>query len=380
MAENSEGIVTADSSADDERVILECAFGHIEAGNNHEGEQDYWSAANEFQTAWQTLETLVKARLVNNANTAGKEQAYPDGDGEYEKIQKLYREQANEYFHRAREALIKAMALENEKDKQSRPTEVDHEARQRPMYHFDSLMNRDLENRLRLFQRLFAKDVEVQLEGNETGDVEQSSSTAEKQQLSLEERLAQLDDSLPKGFQTSEKRLQEINRGLNRLGLSLYSAADEAKKNAWRSEVPKSETDQVNEIIAQAADEVALLGVPNETANAGGGSGVVTDTADAFDDQILAMMDESDLESNDDNDASQSTPDEDLKPEQITQIRENLIDAQAELAQLIALMEFDDGGDAEIEFEADFGKRALMKARKLLQQATKTWVSPSGGG
>jgi hypothetical protein len=221
---------------------------------------------------------------------------------------------------------------------------------------------------LGVFARLFAK--EPLLSATATTEQQANSRDADKvreQQSSLEQRLTQLNHDLPQGFKTSEQRMREINRGLNRLGFSLYSAADEGKKIGL--EPPKSEMEQVHDIIAQAKDEVAMLGTTTGGNNAEGAE--ATSACKNVDD--VSSGDDSDLLNDSVDDSCADTVDQELTQKQMIRIRECAVDAQAQLAQLIELLAIDPEGDAEIEFEPSAGKRALTLARKFLAKANREW-------
>ncbi|OEU20866.1 hypothetical protein FRACYDRAFT_234498 [Fragilariopsis cylindrus CCMP1102] len=74
------------------------------------------------------------------------------------------------------------------------------------------------------------------------------------QQWSLEERLQNLNKTLPSSFKSTDERMSEVNKGLNKLGLSLYTQKEPFARFATE-ELPKSEEEQIDEIMNQATDE-----------------------------------------------------------------------------------------------------------------------------
>jgi len=386
--------------------------------NNH-----YWQAAMEFAAAQRILERLGSAktnqRTLNAPNDNLDNERETENDktetvpadktndhiveNEHKKIMTLYQQQAAEYFYRARNALLQAMTVENQVDellrqrqRQPQPRQQEQGAAQTTTESMgdccgcgaDRLPEEIAHDRLELFSRLFARDCHKDMIQSAAAAAAAASShpqDMQEMQSSIEQRLMQLNDSLPVGLKTSEQRMREINRGLNRLGFSLYSDSSEGNGSALLSAPPKSEDEQINEIIAQAKDEVGLnQGTILENINPLSG---VEPTATVANDGQVHQNDtaESDPDStNDDDDdddekSDNSSVDADDKPElthdQIRSIREKAVEAQVHLAHLIALMEIDEGGDAEIEFCPSTGKHALNQARKLLQTAAKEWTS-----
>jgi hypothetical protein len=299
---------------------LEAIFAQIHHGNELLQHKEYWEATLEFSRAQKGLKALINHQTD-------------------EKIRFLYSEQSNEYFDKARQTLIQALQEEIKQDESAetpvRLTLSDEQARER----------------LLVFAGLFAKDDDVLLSS--------FVQTTKEQEFSLHERLAQLNQSLPKGFQTSDQRMREINKGLNRLGFSLYSSNDEA--NNKRYEPPKSTQEQVDEIIAQTRDEVAV------TASNGGSQHVPVETTSS------AHDDDDDSFSSNGNDESEASSETELDPEVIDSIRDKVVEAQAHLAQLLALLQADAEGDTEIEFQPQAGKHALQQARKLLNDSAREW-------
>jgi len=156
---------------------------------------------------------------------------------------------------------------------------------------------------------------------------------------------------------------------------------------------PKSEMEQIDDIIAQAKDEVVALsgnsisddGALAAAAATGqavtsndddGGSGVllpdVTDTLLDTVDATGSSDDASVIDSAADDDID-NDDDAVLTPEICKVLQGKLVAAQVSLAELVALFEVDQDEDAEIEFDQARGKQILNDARLLLRQVTKKW-------
>jgi hypothetical protein len=208
------------------------------------------------------------------------------------------------------------------------------------------------------------------------------------QQWSIEERLQELNNSLPSGFKTSEERMAEINKGLNKLGLSLYTQKEPFAR-FHDAVVPKSDDEQVEEIMAQAKDEVELerhLGSVAASATAR--------PSDSYED--------GDDDDDDDDDADQPG-DELLEDDQlaIKKIRNRVIRAQIKLVELVALLDeakaakdgqykeekeasvanHDDDDDSNDDDDDDSavsnlltrGKKRLRSAQLDLRKAMRHW-------
>lgn len=320
---------------------LEDAFRLIQEGKDFVTVDASWEAADAFSQAQCILNDLAAVEAAKD-----------------EKIAALYKQQSREYLHQARTALITALQQEHETDQGSSDEE--------PFYL--DLSEEDATSRLRLFARLFSREM------NLTTTPEQQDANALEQQSSLEDRLTQLNASLPSGFKTSNERMQNINRGLNRLGLSLYSAADENKSSVVEPE--KSDTDQVADIIQQAKDEISMQPATEATGvTPNGDSGI-----GGIDEDALLLMNEED----DDDDGSDADSDDlrnEMDIDDAHAIRDKVVDAQAKLAEIVALLDVDDQdtdgvGHVTISNQGP-AKKALRSARILLQQATRQWTEAS---
>jgi hypothetical protein len=185
---------------------------------------------------------------------------------------------------------------------------------------------------------------------------------------------------LPSGFKTSEERMSDINRGLNRLGLSLYTQKEPFER--FQEELPKDEDEQVDDIIAQAQDEAAL----EEKTGVLAGSKTAASQDDDNDDEDTASDDE------------ESEEDLLLDDDQlaIKKIRRKVANAQVKLAKLLAFLDEAKAAKQEEDEEKDIkgddessdddiekpdstaylasGKKSLKGAQKDLKKALGEWI------
>jgi hypothetical protein len=282
-------------ASNDEGNKLDKAFELLLQGKSLQVKGEHWNAA----------DCLVQARIL--LQDLAKEQ--PTSTEEEQKIGKLYDEQAIEYLHQSRQCLIEAMK-----------SETDREAKPGSTFAMSLLTDEQAETRIRTFYSLFSRPVNIQ--GGSPSKQEEEKNVID-QQWSIEERLLDLNKSLPSGFKTSEERMGEINRGLNKLGLSLYDQREPFSR--LQEEIPKSTEEQVDDIIAQAQDEV--------TFDKKFGSGP-NDAAQKVDDN-------DDSDSN--NDSVESEDEEDYLLDDrvlaVKKIRKRAVKTQVKLAELIALLD-----------------------------------------
>jgi hypothetical protein len=319
---------------------LDKAFELIKKGNAFEKSGNHWGAADSYGHAMMLLQQL--------ANSSGD-----DSDEEQCKIHRLYTTKSREYRKCARECLIKALVFEKEQDSQSEELPL-------------AAMVSDAEagRRADIFSMLYSRTVEEDA-GEKTSK--------------LEERLMELNASLPSGFKTDTERLKDINRGLNRLGLSLYSSSDH---QTFSVEPPASEEAQVEQIIAQAQDEVNYT-KPEQHKPACGSSETSVDASDSEDDDSVDQED---------------TDDESILKNKKA-IRRKVVKAQAKLAEFIALVnpnpkevsedDLDDTGKDEDDsekdeseendagFDLEYARLTLAAARNYLNRALKEWSENS---
>lgn len=325
----------------DSKETIEKVFSLIKDGKGMR-ETDLWGAANKFAEARTLLELLATEQ--------------PRSTEEEEQIATLYERQAWEYLKESRQCLIDAMKAEKELDEKEQ------------IATFSNLTDDESTARLNTFSSLFSRKVETKPE-----------EITMDNQMSLEERLRDLNASLPSGFKTSEERMNDLNRGLNRLGLSLYEQKTPFSRFIEES-VPKDEDDQVAEIMAQAQDEINFEKVMAQHSTT----------------SIPKTSNDDDSISDADDDSEDSEGDEILDDEQVAmkRVRRRVVKAQMKLAELVALIDDgvalrskeekqeeeailtgNDDSSEEIskpDSEAHFAsaKRKLRAARKDLKKAT----------
>jgi hypothetical protein len=321
---------------------LEEAFRLIQEGNDQAETKGHWKAADSYSRAQSILQQLAEQSKI-----------IPKPNADQEKIAALYFQQSAEYLQRARGELVSALQYETGDDRKIDTSQGSSSN--------NGLSDEECAYRMKIFGRLFAKELE-------------DPKTVLEQQLSLEARLQELSDSLPATFKSEKERMRGLNRGLARLGLSLYQEPEQQVQVFGVTDaVPKSESEQVDLIIAQAKDEVAIAGGPimNDSALAeavASGKLVATDA--------LPKIDVED----DDNDGSAVTfstdgEDADLTPAIRNDLHNKLVAAQVSLSELVALFEVDQDNDATIDFEQTRGKHLLKDARLLLRQVTEKWAA-----
>lgn len=325
---------------------LEKAFELLHKGKEAHSKGDCWDAADKFVQAREILKTLAEGQ--------------PKTTEEEQQIAQLYESKTKEYLHTSRQCLIDAMKQEKEQDEKEDATPF-----------FSLLTDEQAEQRIRIFYSLFSKRLENTIPDE---------SAAVDQQWNIEERLMELNASLPKGFKTSDERMTDINRGLNRLGLSLYDQKEPFAR--LQEQIPKGEEEQVADIIAQAQDEVATE--RKFSSNALPANVPVIQDDDDDDD-------EDDDEDDDDEEGDLELDDDQLA---IKKIRKKVVKAQVKLAELIALLDEakatkkredeekdlhgDDSEEEASEKGADevlrSGKKKLKSARKDLEKALTEWT------
>jgi hypothetical protein len=345
MADSNDNTPSKPPASED---TLEKAFELLHKGKEAHSKGDSWNAADKFVQAREILKTLAEVQ--------------PKTTEDEQQIAQLYESKTKEYLHTSRQCLIEAMKQEKDQDEKEDATPF-----------FSSLTDEQAEQRIRIFHSLFSKRLENTAPGEGAVD----------QQWNIEERLMELNASLPKGFKTSDERMSDINRGLNRLGLSLYTQKEPFAR--LQEHVPKDEEDQVADIIAQAHDEVATERNFSSDALPAKGPAVKDDDDDDDDDDDVDdeedEYEEGDLKLDDDQLA-------------IKQIRKKVVKAQVKLAELVVLLdeakamkkredeENDLHGD-ESEEEASekgadevlrSGKKKLKSARKDLEKALTEWT------
>jgi len=247
---------------DDDGDTRQDPFDLIAKGNELESSNELWKATYHFLQASTVLR--YQADRMHPINTKQR------------KVQALFQDQSIEYLHRARKTLISAMEMERDKDVErceELPSRVevtsllagdfvpddatDLNMNTNEIFEplMDSLDETEAIQRGELFQKLFIslkETVFMNAASNETGERDDS------KPITLEQRLAQLESSLPPAMQkpkSDEQRMRDIHAGLNGLGVSVPSH----NRNILQQE-DISEEDQMKEIMSMAKDQAMLEG------------------------------------------------------------------------------------------------------------------------
>lgn len=275
-------------------------FELIKRGNAFESSSDHWRSAEFYSRA----SVCLRSRADDLSLQIRKGGQDASAEVEKRKVVSLFRAQSLEYLYKSRHCLLEALRFENDQDR-SRTLEVARSGTGSLDPLFTMISSEDINKRNETFRRLFSGCMEASVVGNQAnaeqnvGESEQieeiktgntsgtlsssmkestpansnkssdESSTSTDQidgrQQSLESRLAKLDSSLlpntPPPFEsgsrscsgpTNKNRLDEIQRGLGRLGVSLPDGTSK------RDLLPdnSSAEDQVKLIINHAKDEL----------------------------------------------------------------------------------------------------------------------------
>lgn len=343
--------------ANDNTTILENAFDSIRLGNKYEDAKEFWKATQSFEDARRLLNDLS----IQNASSESTE--------EHQKLTELYKQQAAEYLNRARNCFVNDLKQDCKLDEYG---SVDSDSSSFHQERCELFSEEECMQRISLFGRLFVKDLS-DLPINQISS-QRDDFNIEDKESSLEDRFMQLNKSMPKTCKSDDERMRDLNRSLGRIGLSLYTDTKPAFNSAFAIDPPKSESDQIEDVIALARDEVALIGSHPYTSN-------ITETgqsssADDVPKNRLLLIDDvsydEDLSDND-GDSTEDDADVDFTPETCKELQEIVAEVQLSMAELNALLDVDKDGDAAIQFDQISGKRALKKAISLLFQVKKKW-------
>lgn len=331
---------SADSNADITAQTVDDALNLLKQGKAFEKEQKLWAAADKFIQGCRILQCL--AQHQDTATEEGRQ------------IMALYNEKSQEYIRQSRKNLLEAIKSEVEHD------EKDEE-------YYQNLADDEVERRIRVFSSLLARKLE-------SNDTEKDTS---EQLWSIERRLQELNGSLPSGFKTEKEQMDEINQGLNRLGLSLYT--QKRPFDRFQDTLPKSDEEQIEEIIAQAEDEVAFekkFGIGEGSNGQGGGADVEANDSE---------------ETDSDSDDGSTSDDEQIL---IKRLRKRISQCQTQLSKLVVLLDeahaakvdpsrkvkglaYDSDDDnvekPSVEMYLESGKKTMKNAQKHLNQANQLW-------
>ena len=330
-------------------------------------------------TAGTATATTTAQNDDNNNNETGDDDNNDDGDNndddnsntseEEEKIKnikqiaQLYTSKANEYWKQSRQCLIQAMEQEKKLDSNKKIDETnsmsdndtatdaclfpcasctlldDDQARIRN-YNFSLLFSRPIVGSVlppvgvveeNTTTTTTSDDDEISpLEENPNNPTPTPTSLID-QQWSLEERLQNLNKTLPSSFKSTDERMSEVNKGLNKLGLSLYTQKEPFARFATE-ELPKSEEEQIDEIMNQATDEAnvedqIIINNNNNNNNNNNQSNKEEEEDEIFED--------SDDDDDDDDEGDLLLDDDQLF---MKSIQKKVIKAQIKLAELLAIL------------------------------------------
>ena len=379
------------SSSSSSEETIEKAFGLLKEAKALESSKEFWNATSKYIDAQQILQLLADEATIaaTAAETTTNDGNQEKSKEEHERIAKLYTTKANEYWSHSRQCLIRAMEQEKVKDDND-ATKNNGETTLLSLLNDDQAQKRN-HTFITLFSRPTATTTKEETTMvNDDNNKEENTASVLDQQWSIEERLQELNKSLPSGFKTSDERMAEINKGLNKLGLSLYTQKEPFSASKFQDTIPKSEDEQIDEIMAQAQDEAAL---ENQQMGDGGSTTMKSktnkkDDSDDDDDDDLSL----------DDDDQDEPGDELLEDDQlaIKKIRKKIVKAQIKMVELVAILdeakaakdkqyqkekEVNVNDDDESSVDEDVvasnlllpGKKKLKSAKRDLKKALLEW-------
>ena len=302
-------------------------FALIEQGNEFEIKEDWWEAAHSFLQA----STILRAKSEYNNNnllslpSTSTPTSTPthmnDGNAnanvntntvKQRKVAALFADESVVYLHRARKSMISALNSEVDEDVQiasNLPTRVKvmsilldgrendgdgdsdssgNVSSEMFQPRMETLESSQRLRRRELFQQLFISWKEEIRENNEgktsiKNENENDQVNGEAKVLSLEERLAMLETTLPSQMKSDDQRMKDLQRSLSGLGVTVpvsvssYHSTSDANGNGnsnlhslLHENNDLSEEDQIDAIMNMAKDEVKL---DNELSGSCNGNG-----------------------------------------------------------------------------------------------------------
>ena len=306
-------------------------FALIEQGNEFEIKEDWWEAAHSFLQA----STILRAKSEYNNNnlltspSTSTSTSTPtstpthmnDGNAnanvntntvKQRKVAALFADESVVYLHRARKSMISALNSEVDEDVQiasNLPTRVKvlsilldgrendgdgdsdssgNVSSEMFQPRMETLESSQRLRRRELFQQLFISWKEEIRENNEgktsiKNENENDQVNGEAKVLSLEERLAMLETTLPSQMKSDDQRMKDLQRSLSGLGVTVpvsvssYHSTSDANGNGnsnlhslLHENNDLSEEDQIDAIMNMAKDEVKL---DNELSGSCNGNG-----------------------------------------------------------------------------------------------------------
>ena len=213
-------------------------------------DSSYWEAAYNFSLASSVLAS--KAQQTDE-NASLKEQ----------KIAALYQDKSHEYLQEARKVLLQAIQHEVKQDQlllDKIPSRLDIvkllagesddlnlDTNQEFMPFMKGITEEEITMRRELFQTIFI--------GTDTAVEQNKQQSHEEKELSLQERLAMLDASIPRP-KTDQDRINDLTFSLNKLGV--YVPDHSTTKKSIDDFADVSEEDQLKQIMNMARDEAQL--------------------------------------------------------------------------------------------------------------------------
>ncbi|KAL3802644.1 hypothetical protein HJC23_011968 [Cyclotella cryptica] len=260
-------------------------FDLIQRGNAFHSSSSHWSAADAYSRA--SLALRHRANVLS-ASAPAKKKTKPtkkENDGveeeEEEKIISLYRAQSLEYFYKARQSLLTALAFENDQDRRNTCEVAKMGAGALdPTCCF--IGREEGERRRRMFERLFIMDGgNKECMDRDGGGDGVTKGTREERNVEEGKGDNTVEMDIPHAPSTllvvnnsttasaaanddPQKRLNDIHSGLKRLGVSLPDDY-QSNKHYVLGIKPMSNEDQVKLIIQQATDEVQVETASNGT-------------------------------------------------------------------------------------------------------------------
>lgn len=437
---------TRAESEEEPRDRVEKTFELLAAAKKSELGSDYWLATEHFLEAHELLKALAEEQ---NEKVAVASKDENDGSSntsngesvntleELRSIAALFSSKAADYWKQSRHSLIRAMEQERNRDETQKTTGsgggagVGSEAgtNKTTACLCESLDDDEARARNRSFSVLFSRPVhdaaaeaenpKPPIPGTGSNSSEEAGAPVPRAPIApaapgcetgsddrphrqladeddLEARLRTLNKSLPSGFKSTDERVSDLHEGMNKLGMSAYTQKKSPFAN-FDDELPKSEDEQIDEIMAMARDEAMLETTHHAAESEKGTRQRTTAGNDSDDDDGFDPSDEDSLDSEgdellDDNQLAMKT------------IQKQVARARAKLAELGALLDEartkrakedmdeeeavfendceDDSGDDsshrdiqkhDVAFLMIKGKRKLKGARRDMKKALAEW-------
>ena len=374
---------------------VETTFELLASAKKLESESSYWLATEKFVEAHNLLRILAEEEIKKASAATAATESGDDTDGtpsakEIENIAKLYASKADEYWKQSRCCLIKAMEQEKTRDDEQEEEDVgidaeiemeaEAEGNREPSIQISppgcacALLDDDQARaRNRSFSVLFSRPVatvvaaaeaqqpSAQLQEMPEGDLQQpenedengtndntatnnANAVAIADEVDLEARLRSLNQSLPTGFKTVDERMSDVHSGLGKLGMSSVYTQPNSAQRLFEDELPKSEDEQIDEILAQAQDE-AMMDTMNRNVGGGddGGDDAIGQKSAAVAAGKSSKYDDDDSSFGDEDDDESESGEEDLLLDNdqlgMKTIHKKVVKAQVKLAELLKLVD-----------------------------------------